>query len=189
VLSRCLGVQAGVGLVYYMNTIDTQMRRIGAARRRGMLALAAMAAWFICAGIAQAGSLSASNGLAVTSSNQAVVFSPLTFASDDATNQVGILQVTAPAHGTVTISSNTSFLTPELADLFQFAAIQVSNSVVQVNNTNMYPRRTLTNGTWTNSNVSDWIGGFFPGQMWTRPASSWSLIRLSLVSISTMRIR
>ena len=63
-------------------------------------------------------------------------------------------------------SLNPAVLTPELSNLFQFAAVQLSNSVKQVINTNLYPRRTLTNGVWTNSTVTDWISGFFPGAMW-----------------------
>jgi unsaturated chondroitin disaccharide hydrolase len=144
-----------------MSMIATQTRSLRAAKRIALFAFAI--AWFCVS--ACAGTPAPEDDLAVTSSNLAVTISVLT--NDiDTNNQLGILQVTAPAHGTATINSNPAVLTPELQGLFQFAAVQLSNTVKQVNNTNLYPRRTLANGTWTNSNVTDWIVGFFPGEMW-----------------------
>ena len=85
---------------------------------------------------------------------------------DTESNQLAILQVSAPAHGTVVINSNAPVTTPELSSLFQFAAVQLSNTVVQMGNTNTYPRSTLSNGTWSTVNNSDWTCGFFPGCLW-----------------------
>jgi len=109
---------------------------------------------------------SPSDDLAIAPSNQSIIITPLTNDNFAGSNQAAILQVTKPAHGTVTISSNAAVLTPQLSNLFAFAAIQMSNTVVQVNSTNLYPRRTLPNGTWSNVANSDWVSGFFPGTMW-----------------------
>ncbi len=146
-----------------MSTRDTQLRKCAA--KQWLTALAALL-FFCLPSRSLASSLTASNVVATTPSNQFVLVSPLSNVTCAPSNQVAILQVTQPAHGTVSLVTNVSVLTPELSNLFEFAAVQLSNSVVQVNNTNLYPRRTLTNGTWTNSNVNDWIGGFFPGAMW-----------------------
>lgn len=108
---------------------------------------------------------SPTNDLAVTPSNQPVTIFVLTNDVDPG-NQLAVLQVTAPAHGTAIINSNAAVLTPELSNLFQFATVQLSNTVKQLNNTNLYPRRTLSNGAWFNTNVADWVSGFFPGTMW-----------------------
>ena len=64
------------------------------------------------------------------------------------------------------INSNAPVTPPELSRLFQFAAIQLSNTVVQMGNTNTYPRSTQTNGHWNTVNNSDWTSGFFPGCLW-----------------------
>jgi len=49
------------------------------------------------------------------------------------------------------------------SQLFQFAAIQLSNTVVQVADTNLYPWVTLSNGDWQTESQDDaaWITGFF----------------------------
>jgi unsaturated chondroitin disaccharide hydrolase len=148
-----------------MNMIAIQTRSLRAsARAARLLPLLAAVALFVSASV-RADPPAPVNDLALTSSNLAVTISVLT--NDvDSSNQLGILQVTAPSHGTVTINSNPAVLTPELSNLFQFAAIQLSNSVKQVSSTNLYPRSTLSNGKWTNSAVTDWISGFFPGAMW-----------------------
>jgi unsaturated chondroitin disaccharide hydrolase len=149
-----------------MNIIATQTRtrRPAASAARGF-ALLLFAVALLAGGSVRADAPAPGDDLAVTSSNQAVIISVLT--NDvDSTNQLGVLQVTAPSHGTATINSNAAVLTPELAGLFQFAGVQLSNTVKQVNNTNLYPRSTLSNGKWTNSTVTDWIVGFFPGAMW-----------------------
>jgi unsaturated chondroitin disaccharide hydrolase len=152
-------------VVQIMNMIATQtpsLRANGHVAR--FIAFLAVVASLVCGNL-RADPPAPGNDLAVTSSNQSVTISVLT--NDvDSTNQLGILQVTAPANGTVTINSNPAVLTPELDGLFQFAAVQLSNSVKQVNNTNLYPRSTLSNGKWTNSTVTDWIVGYFPGAMW-----------------------
>ena len=153
-------------VVLIMNMIATQTSSLRAAASAArFIALLALAALLVCGNVPSILPHTLTNDLAETSSNQAVTISVLT--NDvDSSNQLGILQVTAPSHGTAIINSNPAVLTPELSNLFQFAAVQLSNSVKQVNNTNLYPRRTLTNGAWTNSTVTDWISGFFPGAMW-----------------------
>ena len=84
------------------------------------------------------------------------------------TNQTAILKVTAPAHGTVTINTNNAVPGPELARLYEFAGRQLSNSVVQIANSNLYPRATRTNGLWVTNPLSgyNWVAGFFPGSLW-----------------------
>ena len=124
----------------------------------------------ILAGLRLGGSVwadppNAAGDLVVVIQNQAATVSVLTNDFDAESNQLAILQVSAPAHGTLVINSNAPVTTPELSRLFQFSAIQLSNSVVQIGNTNLYPRST-TNGVWKTSNSSDWISGFFPGSLW-----------------------
>ena len=136
---------------------------------RGLMVMA-LGTWMLCLGGATLRAQpTASNDLAVTGLNHAITISVLTN-DGDASNQMALLLATKPAHGTVVINSNMAVLTPQLSNLFSFAAVQLSNTVIQVANSNLYPRRTLTNGPnigkWTNSNVNDWIGGFFPGCMW-----------------------
>ena len=80
--------------------------------------------------------INVTNDLAATVQNQAVTISVLTNDFDTESNQLAILQVSAPAHGTVVINSNAPVTTPELSNLFQFAAVQLSNTVVQMGNTN-----------------------------------------------------
>jgi len=110
----------------------------------------------------------AANDLAVTLQNHAVTISVLTNDFDTESNQMAVLQVTAPAHGIVVINSNAPVTTPELARLFQFSASQLSNTVRLMANTNTYPRSTQTNGSgiWNTVNNSDWTCGFFPGCLW-----------------------
>ncbi len=135
-----------------------------ASAGRAMRTILFMAVLLACDKL-RAGTPAPANDLAVTASNTPVTIFVLT--NDiDTSNQLGVLNLTAPAHGTAVVNSNAAVATPELQGLFQFCAVQLSNTVVQVNNTNHYPRSTLTNGTWTNSSVSDWIAGFFPGCMW-----------------------
>jgi hypothetical protein len=88
--------------------------------------------------------------------------------SDAATNQMAVLQVTQPSHGQVTINSGAVVSNPDLSRLFQFAAVQLSNTVAQVADTNLYPWLTLPDGTWETipSDDGDWISGFFPGLLW-----------------------
>jgi unsaturated chondroitin disaccharide hydrolase len=120
--------------------------------------------WF--ASLVRADTPNAVNDFAVTRQNQAVTIPVLANDSDTETNQLTILQVSAPAHGTLVINSNTPVTTPELSRLFQFAAIQLSNTVVRLGSTNLYPRSTQTNGSWNTVNDTDWTSGFFPGCLW-----------------------
>jgi hypothetical protein len=107
------------------------------------------------------------NVLATTTPNTPVTIQLLTNDSDPG-NQMAILQVGAPLHGSVTINSNGAVLTSQLSNLFSFAAVQLSNSVTLIGATNVYPRSTMTNGNgqWKLSQSNDWIVGFFPGAMW-----------------------
>jgi unsaturated chondroitin disaccharide hydrolase len=120
--------------------------------------------WLAC--LVWADSPTAVDDLAVTFQNQAATISVLTNDFDTGSNQLAILQVSAPAHGTVVINTNGPVTTAELSRLFGFSAIQLSNTVVQLGNTNLYPRSTATNGTWDTVNDSDWTSGFFPGCLW-----------------------
>jgi Big-like domain-containing protein/glycosyl hydrolase family 88/cadherin-like protein len=120
--------------------------------------------WLVCP--LWANPINVTNDLAVTVVNQALTISVLTKDFDTAGNQMAILQVSAPAHGTVVINSNAPVTTPEMSNLFQFAAVQLSNTVVQMPNTNTYPRDTESNGSWNTVNNSDWTCGFFPGCLW-----------------------
>src|SRR5271154_1637005 len=120
--------------------------------------------WFV--GLVRADPPNAINDFAVTRQSQAITIPVLVNDSDTETNQLTILQVSAPAHGTLVINSNTPVTTPELPRLFQFAAVQLSNTVVQLGSTNLYPRSTQTNGSWNTVNDNDWTSGFFPGCLW-----------------------
>ncbi len=126
------------------------------------------AAWIVVllGGEAQAAGPLTANDLAYTTPGQPVTIPVLNNDQTDGTNQMAILRATAPAHGTLTLNQNLTRTNAQLTDLFQFAALQLSNSVVQVGSTNLYPRSTLTNGLWKTSLVNDWISGFFPGAMW-----------------------
>jgi hypothetical protein len=118
------------------------------------------------AGSVWANPINVTSDQAVTVQNQAVTIPVLANDFDTESNQLAILQVSVPTHGTVVINSNAPVTTLELSNLFQFAAIQLSNTVVQMGNTNTYPRRTMSNGRWTTVNNSDWTCGFFPGSLW-----------------------
>jgi hypothetical protein len=120
--------------------------------------------WLACS--VWAGPPNAADDLAVTVQNQAVTISVLTNDFDTESNQLAILQVSAPAHGTVVINTNAPVTTSELSRLLQFSAIQLSNSVVQIGNANRYPRSTQTNGSWKTVSDWDWTSGFFPGSLW-----------------------
>jgi hypothetical protein len=103
-----------------------------------------------------------------TVTNQPVTISVLANDLDAETNQMAILKVTAPAHGTVTINSNSAAPSAELSRLVQFASQQLSNSVAQIGNTSLYPRATQTNGIWATAplGIYNWVCGFFPGSLW-----------------------
>jgi Glycosyl Hydrolase Family 88/Bacterial Ig domain len=121
-------------------------------------------AWCFCCCTLGAGPLTAIPDQALTTPGAPLTIQVL--ANDLGSNQMAILQVTAPNHGTVVINSNSVTANANLSRLFQFAASQLSNSVVQIGNTNAYPRATNPDGTWRTSDASDWIPGFFPGAMW-----------------------
>lgn len=131
----------------------------------GWTGLAASYALFSCTAL-WAGPPIAADDQARTLTNTPVTIPVLTNDEDAATNQLAILKFTAPTHGSVTVSSNPTLANAELTALFQIAAVRLSNSVVQVANTNDYPRCTRTNGGWKLSPASDWISGFFPGCHW-----------------------
>jgi hypothetical protein len=143
-----------------MNKLRKKRRLITAARWLTVL----YCLWL--ARPALANTINVTNAVAVTVLNGAVTIPVLTNDFDAQSNQMAVLQVSAPAHGTVVINSNAPVTTAELSRLFQFAAIQLSNTVVQMPNTNTYPRSTASNGSWTTMNNSDWTCGFFPGALW-----------------------
>src|SRR3984957_16506811 len=118
--------------------------------------------------IVPARALTAVNDQAGTQLNTPVLISVLTNDSVVATNQTAILRVTQPAHGSGTINAGTN-TNATIARLFAFAAVQMSNTVVQLGSTNLYPWTTATtNGAWTTEPVGDfdWVTGFFPGALW-----------------------
>ena len=111
-------------------------------------------------------SLNAAADLAVTFKNQPITVQVLTNDFDAETNQLAILQITSPAHGTAIINSNWPVISPELSRLIQFSAVQLSNTVRLMADTNTYPRSAQTNGNWNTVNNADWTCGFFPGCLW-----------------------
>jgi len=121
-------------------------------------------------GVGYAQALSAQADQAATVQNVPVTIPVLSNDQDAASNQLAILQVTMPANGTVIINTNGTGANAELARVLQFAAVQLSNTVVQLGNTNLFPRATLTNGLWATATASDdlygWINGYFPGALW-----------------------
>jgi len=115
----------------------------------------------------QAQSLTAVDDFVSTPANAPIVIAVLTNDLVVTSNQTAILRVTQPAHGKVIINAGSNS-NAELSQLFQFAAIQLSNTVVQVADTNLYPWVTLTSGAWQTESPGDnaWISGFFPGALW-----------------------
>lgn len=100
-----------------------------------------------------------------------VVISVLANDAVSTSNATALLRVTQPIHGKV-VRNSTPGMHAELTPLFQFAATQLSNTVVQVGLTNWYPWY-VTNGVWksisTNTPANpdrNWISGFFPGSLW-----------------------
>jgi hypothetical protein len=133
------------------------------------------AAWTITispgfSGVAYAQMLSAKADQAATVQNVPVTIPVLSNDTDAVTNQLAILQVSKPANGTVILNSSGTGTNAELARLLQFSAVQLSNTVVQLGSTNLFPRSTLSNGLWATSVASDdlygWINGYFPGALW-----------------------
>jgi hypothetical protein len=138
-------------------------------RRLRVVWLPAVLAASLCLGPAARGTPPvASNIVVVTSENQAVTIPLTTNVFDAGGYQTAILQVSTPAHGSAVINSNGFATTPQLSNLFSFAAFKLSNSVVQVVETNVYPWYTMTNGDpgWETSDETGWTVGFFPGAMW-----------------------
>ena len=118
-----------------------------------------------------ANALTARDDAAATLADTPVVIAALANDSVSSSNSTAILRVTQPAHGQVMLNSNAASHA-ELTPWFQFAATQLSNTVVQVAVTNLYPWY-LTNGVWLNLPTNtpanpdnNWIGGFFPGSLW-----------------------
>ncbi|MFO1488284.1 MAG: glycoside hydrolase family 88 protein [Verrucomicrobiota bacterium] len=111
------------------------------------------------------GALEALPDFARTPANVPVVIPVL--ANDSATASMAVLRFTPPAHGRVVLNSN-AVTNAELASLIAFAAHQLSNTVAQVGNSNLYPWLTLPDGTWDTAAIGDnnWISGFFPGSLW-----------------------
>jgi unsaturated chondroitin disaccharide hydrolase len=122
----------------------------------------------LCGRMLRAQQLVAVDEQAETPQNVPVTIPVLANDTDAATNQMAILQVTQPSHGQVTINSGGVVSNPVLTGLFQFAAIQLSNSVAQIGDTNLYPWETQSDGTWhaIPSDDNNWISGFFPGLLW-----------------------
>ncbi len=120
--------------------------------------------------VAQAQALSAQPDQAATIQNVPVIIPVLGNDQDATSNQLAILQVTRPANGMVVIDTNGTIANSEVARVLQFAARQLSNTVVQLGSTNLFPRNTRTNGLWATAMASDdlygWINGYFPGALW-----------------------
>ena len=119
----------------------------------------------------RADALNAVNDSVATLPNTSVTIAPLTNDYVSSSNATAILRVTQPAHGRVIINT-TPASHAELTPLFQFAATQLSNTVVQVAIPDLYPWY-LTNGVWRSMPTNtlenpdnNWIGGFFPGSLW-----------------------
>ena len=131
----------------------------------------ALCCLFLLGTLERVRALTAADDTANTVQNVPVTIPLLSNDSDDPTNQLAILNVTTPAHGTVTVNTNGLVLNAELSRLLQFSTIQLSNTIKQLGTTNFYPRSTMTNnGLWKTAAASDWgygwINGFFPGALW-----------------------
>ena len=111
--------------------------------------------------------LTAVDDAAATPLNTPVTLAVLTNDFVSASNATAILRVTQPAHGRVVINSGAT-TNDELTPLLGFAAAQLSNTVTQVADTNLYPKLTLPDGSWDTAPIGDnnWVSGFFPGSLW-----------------------
>jgi unsaturated chondroitin disaccharide hydrolase len=131
-----------------------------------LLRLAALC-FLVLGNTLRADALTAADDQAQTTQNTSVSIAVLANDSDVEGNPLAILRVSAPAHGKVTINSGAVPASPELAGLLQFAALQLSNSVTQIADTNQFPRSTvITNGLWRTRSSGDWASGFFSGCLW-----------------------
>lgn len=121
---------------------------------------------FVCGAALRTDALTAVDDSAATLPNISITINALTNDFVSISNSTAILRVTQPVHGRVIINS-TPANHAELTPLFQFAAMQLSNTVVQVALTNQYPWY-LVNGVWQKNSINDndWISGFFPGELW-----------------------
>jgi unsaturated chondroitin disaccharide hydrolase len=121
-----------------------------------------------CVFAVHAEALNALPDAAITLPNASATLAVLTNDVGPASNQIAILRVTQPAHGRVVINSAASVTNSELDLLFHFAATQLSNTVSQVGDTNLYPWVTMPDGNWDTAPIGDnnWISGFFPGSLW-----------------------
>lgn len=120
-----------------------------------------------CCQFLRAGGLAATDDFTATPTNVPIVIPVLENDFVVASNQTAILRVTQPLHGRVVINQG-PVSNAELSRLFQFAEVQLSNTVGQVADTNLYPWYTATNGQWNTESPGDnaWITGFFPGLLW-----------------------
>ena len=140
---------------------------VSMTRRGGVHVFFFCAGLLLCAG-SLAGAPVAIDDQARTVRNTPVLIPVLANDPPAGSNQLAILRVTAPAHGKVVINSDGVVTNPALPPLFDFAGMQLSNSVAQIGNTNLYPRYTQTNGLWVTRapGIYNWVSGFFPGSLW-----------------------
>ena len=117
--------------------------------------------------VTTADALTAVDDSAVTPPNTAVTLAVLANDFVSPGNAAAILRVTRPAHGRVVINS-VATTNAELTPLLAFAAVQLSNTVTHVGDTNLYPKLTLPDGSWDTAVIGDnnWVSGFFPGCLW-----------------------
>lgn len=138
--------------------------RWSASRSFWMIVLGCLAACTPLAGT----SLAVVDDLAVTTQGVPIAIPVLTNDSGAGGGPLAILRVTQPAHGQVRILPEPRDPDPVLQSLLQFAGTQLSNSVVQIGDTNRYPRYTQANGVWHTrvAGWGNWVSGFFPGLLW-----------------------
>ena len=120
-----------------------------------------------CSGTPRAGALTAVDDSAGALPNTPVTLAVLANDLVSTSNAAAILRVTQPAHGRVVINSAAT-TNAELKPLIAFAAVQSSNTVTHIGNTNLYPKLTLPDGSWDTAPIGDnnWVSGFFPGALW-----------------------
>jgi unsaturated chondroitin disaccharide hydrolase len=49
---------------------------------------------------------------------------------------------------------------------FEFAALQLNNTLAAITSTTSYPSTTRPDGSWNTTGASKWTSGFFPGALW-----------------------
>jgi hypothetical protein len=147
---------------------DASARKFGLAAVFPILPLLAGIHIFGAFGILRAASPVTSDDQAYTTENTPVTVPVLANDIDPDNNQMAVLRITQPLHGKVFFTSANVATNSQLRSLFNFAGTQLSNSVIQIGNTNEYPRYTQTNGTWVTRTpgIGNWVSGFFPGCLW-----------------------